>query len=322
MRTINFSELDDVHLVAVAVSGGADSMALVHKLDRYAAARKASLHILALTVDHGLRPESADEAAKVGRWLKKSCPHVTHKILRWEGAKPKTGKMEAARTARYRLMAKACRDAGIGLLAVAHHADDQAETFFMRLAHGSGLDGLVGMRRIMDYDDALKIYRPFLEVGHADCVAECKRSKIKWVEDPTNVNSEYLRSRLRATLSAEGWSGKRLSATLARLDRAADALAMIAGETLQDATAERTENGYVLDLAKLKAKPFEIALRVLRVCLDDVGSARYGPRLERLEDIAANLLTATRKTRATLGGCVLTVTPRTNRVEIAREACL
>ncbi len=302
--------------IAVALSGGADSMALAHML----AHRKPSIHIHALTVDHGLRPDSAAEAASVAKWVSK-WPALTHTILNWSGKKPATGIMDAARKARYRLMADYCRKGGITHLALAHHGDDQAETFFMRVAHGSGLDGLAGMKPLQPYNDALTLWRPLLGYGHDDLVAYCRAHKIKWVEDPSNSNEAYTRARLRNVLAQEGFSPKRLGTTLARIDRAQAALKTLAARLGQAALKSRTATQYVYDLSLLRAEPFELVLRVLRDAIETLGRrGAYGPRLDRLEVLAAGLLGSPQKTAVTLGGCVLRVDPARMTLKILCEA--
>lgn len=318
MQIVNFSELDGVNAVAVGVSGGADSMALLHALSIYAVSRGKSFKVLALTVDHALRKGSKAEAAQVAAWAK-NWPQVTHKALVWKGRKPKTGIMEAARAARYALMESACKKAKIKVLALAHHADDQAETFFMRLAHGSGLDGLCGMRAITKYNRGPDIYRPFLNLSHAGLVAYCRAHKIKWVEDPTNKNDVYTRARLRKALAKEGLDSKRLAATMRRLASASAALDEISDMAAKNALKKSSPLVRVYDFKNLAAQPYEVFLRTLRQAVGAVGKAGYGPRLERLEEIAATLKNASICTRATLGGCFLEAHPRKNTLTIRRE---
>jgi tRNA(Ile)-lysidine synthase len=126
--------------VAAGVSGGPDSMAMLWLLSHWAVER--DIFIRAYTVDHGLRRESADEARTIGAWVK-DWPNVMHEVLVWEGEKPGSRILEEARSKRYALMAAAMKAQGAGYLFIAHHRDDQAETFLIRLAKGSGLDGLV-----------------------------------------------------------------------------------------------------------------------------------------------------------------------------------
>lgn len=320
MQKLNFSELENVSSVAVALSGGADSTALAHMLCTYAAARKKPLRIHALTVDHGLRPESADEASGVAKAVA-SWPCLTHKILRWQGIKPKTRKMEAARAARYRLMDAYCRKHGITHLALGHHADDQAETFLMRVAHGSGLDGLVGMKRLQKHEGgATWLWRPLLEITHADLAAYCRKHRITWVEDPSNTDTRYARARLRMALAEEGFVPAHMATTLARLERAGDALRSLAVNLSQSARLKAAGKAQVFAFSALAAQPFELALRVLREAVAQVGGkGGYGARLGRLEDVAAELMEAHKKTTRTIGGCVLCVDPKRDRLSIVRE---
>src|SRR5690606_14362453 len=124
-------------------------------------ARGRAVTLLVYTVDHALRPEAAHEAAMVVR--EATTLGLRARILRWEGDKPGAGVQAAARTARYRLMAAAMKQDGAELLLTAHHLGDQAETVLMRLAHGSGIDGLRGMDRL-SFVEGCKIYRPLLDV--------------------------------------------------------------------------------------------------------------------------------------------------------------
>ena len=137
-------------VLAIAVSGGRDSLALALLAHDWAGALDG--RIVGLIVDHGLRRESADEAAKTRDLLVRH--GIAAEVLRWRGAKPASGLQEAAREARYRLLLAACRRRGILHLLVAHHADDQAETVVMRAARGSGPDGLAGMASLVEHREA------------------------------------------------------------------------------------------------------------------------------------------------------------------------
>ncbi|NBX65495.1 MAG: tRNA lysidine(34) synthetase TilS [Proteobacteria bacterium] len=318
MQIINFPDLDKAKGVAVGVSGGADSMALLHMLSNYAVKRGKNFKVLALTVDHGLRKSSKAEAAKVAAWVK-NWPQVTHKTLRWVGQKPKTGLMEAARAARYTLLFDACSQSKIKMLAVAHHADDQAETFFMRLAHGSGLDGLAGMRTITKGTAKVLVYRPLLNVSHDDLVAYCRKHKIKWLEDPTNSNDAFSRARLRKALAKEGLSSKRLVTTIRRLANASMALEEMAGDAAAGALLKSSSKMAVYDFKKLASHPLEIFLRILKTTIEKLGKSGYGPRLERLEEMACALQNAKTCTRVTIGGCFLEAHPRKNTLTIRQE---
>lgn len=141
-----FSELVDTPVLVLAVSGGPDSTALMVLAARWRDTLAKKPKLVAVTVDHGLRAESKGEAANVGRLARNL--GIAHRVLRWTGRKPKTGVQKAARAARYRLLAKAAREAGASVILTAHTLDDQAETVLIRLTRGSGLTGLGGMQKI------------------------------------------------------------------------------------------------------------------------------------------------------------------------------
>ncbi|PZP55351.1 MAG: tRNA lysidine(34) synthetase TilS, partial [Micavibrio aeruginosavorus] len=155
--------------LALALSGGGDSMALAYLLSGFCRKNKIELHLL--TVDHGLREESAKEAKTIGKWVK-IWPDVIHKILKWKGDKPKTRIQEEARKARYELLSSYCTKHKIKYLFLAHHGDDQIETFLFRLAKGSGLDGLSVMPPMQDMKDIILV-RPLLNATHEDMIEFC-----------------------------------------------------------------------------------------------------------------------------------------------------
>jgi tRNA(Ile)-lysidine synthase len=290
--------------VACGVSGGPDSMALLHLLSGWAADTGARIH--AFTVDHGLRPESGEEAQNVSEWVKE-WPRVTHKVLTWQGEKPDSRILEEARAARYGLLRYAMTALGIRHLFVAHHQDDQAETFLMRLAKGSGLDGLAAMDDIHPYEDIF-ILRPLLPFTKDEILAYCAEKNIPFIRDPTNANTAYMRPRLRqaaAALAEEGLSAKRLATTASRLSRARAALDHTAGDLFDRALLEQRADGFLFDFTLLNKAPDEIFLRVLmravsRICPD----RRYAPRMERLENLFVRLIEEPEFKSATLGGCI------------------
>ena len=182
-------------VVAVGVSGGADSLALVLQAAEELAVfgRK----IVALTVDHGLRPTSRLEAEYVAGLMQKY--GIEHHILTWTGKKPTTGIEEAARQARYALIAEWCSQNNVHVLLTAHHAKDQAETFLMRLQRGSGLEGLCGIREY-SVRDGLVILRPLLAINPENLRDYLRQRAIVWVEDESNRDTTFLRGKIRQYL--------------------------------------------------------------------------------------------------------------------------
>lgn len=273
---------------AVAVSGGPDSMALLHALSAWGAQNAKNIHVL--TVDHGLREAAKQEAIDVASWVKEhEGNHVQHKILTWEGDKPTSAVLEEARDARYDLLAQYCTDHDIQTLFVAHHQDDQAETFLIRLSKGSGLDGLAGMDGLHPFREGLKIARPFLDVTKDDLIDYCTHHHVSFASDPTNDDTHYLRPRLRqsmAILQEEGLTAKRLSTLSRRLRRARTALEEITEEAYKRCLLAQTKEDLTLDVEVLKNETEEIAFRVFqKAVLELRGRDGYGVRMERLENL-------------------------------------
>uniref|UniRef100_UPI0026223B47 tRNA lysidine(34) synthetase TilS n=1 Tax=uncultured Amaricoccus sp. TaxID=339341 RepID=UPI0026223B47 len=204
--------------LGVAVSGGGDSVALLLLL--HAAGRD----LAAVTVDHGLRPESVGEAASVAALC--AARGIPHSVLRWEDRDPRGNLQQAAREARRSLIAGWAEASGIAAVALGHTLDDQAETVVMRLARGSGVDGLSAMR---PETLALGILwlRPLLGIRRAALRAWLAAEGVAWAEDPTNADARFDRVRARLalpTLAGLGIGPERLAATARAVARACAAL--------------------------------------------------------------------------------------------------
>ncbi|MFN8722592.1 MAG: tRNA lysidine(34) synthetase TilS [Rhodospirillales bacterium] len=273
--------------VGVGVSGGPDSLALCLLLDRWTRDRGGS--VLALTVDHGLRAAAAGEAAAVGAFC--AARGIPHRVLRVAGPAPDAGLQAWARRARHALLEAACEAEGILHLALAHHADDQGETLLLRLARGSGPDGLAGMGALRE-TGAVRLVRPLLGVPRAALAAVCAEAGVGWVADPSNDDPRFARARLRAVaphLAAEGLSGASLAAVAARAGRVR---AFVEGATadLLARAATVHEAGFVrLDPACLRTADREIARRALAAALAVVGAADRPAReaaVDRMLDLA------------------------------------
>ncbi len=304
----------------VAVSGGPDSMALMHLLARWRAARPGSPLVIA-TVDHGLRPESADEACLVAR--EAAALGLAHRTLVWTGAKPATGLQEAAREARYRLLVELARTEGASHLVTAHTLDDQAETVLMRMARGSGLAGLAGMRAERELDGVIHA-RPLLTCPKSALVGLCEREGWAFVTDPSNRNEFFARvrwRRLMPALAEEGLTAERLARLAERAARAEEALDSKAADALVLAGAEREGEGLGFDAGRLVREPFEIALRMLSLALVGIGLSLDSSRLHRLEACTRRLREAARDRevlRLTIAGALVQL-DRSRRLVIRPE---
>jgi tRNA(Ile)-lysidine synthase len=290
---------------ALGVSGGPDSMVLAKLLSGWAAQNGKTLH--ALTVDHGLRPESADEAAKVSEWLA-AWPNITHAILKWEGEKPQNRIQEEARTARYNLMTDYCKGQGIKCLFLAHHQDDQAETFLLRLSMGSGLDGLAAMRPVHTMGSGLVLLRPLLGLPKERIMATATTHGVPFVNDPSNRSENFARVRLRKSipaLEAEGLTSKRLAVTAERLDRARSALDNMAEKAQISAALSSDTARIVYKIEALRPWPEEIILRVLIYAMKSLRpTGDHLPRMEKIESLFRDFMNPAPFTKRTLGGLI------------------
>ena len=286
--------------IAVAVSGGGDSMALALLLRDWV--RKNGGEILALTVDHALRKNSAQEAEETGKRLAEH--GIAHRIMLWDEGKPQSGLQEQARIARYHLLLRECRKSGFPLLAVAHNAEDQMETFWMRLAHGSGLDGLCGMAPVTE-KEGIRIIRPLLGFSREELRDVCKNRGVAWAEDPSNENAKFLRVRLRAfeeLLAAEGLSPQRLSRTLQKLNYARESLRFVERQVCGAVAVSHPEGYTVMNVTKWREYPGDIRRRVLLNLLQRTASQRYPSGFEALEELIGALQAPDFQGR-TLDGC-------------------
>lgn len=297
--------------VILAVSGGADSTALLLLARQWQAGLPHGPQLVAATVDHGLRPGSRAEAAAAGALARRL--GVAHELLAWSGAKPSTGIEAAARHARYRLLAELARQVDAAAIATAHTLDDQAETVLMRLAAGSGPAGLAGMRP-HEVRHGVVVLRPFLGVRKRRLIATLARDGVGWAEDPMNADPQFARPRLRAAAAALAREGltpervARLAERLARYERVVEAAARAARETLIDPRHPGRFDGRALIAA-----PEELVLRLFaaEIAAGGPGCAAQRPlRLQRLEALWRDLhgaIAAGRTARRTLAGAIFAV---------------
>ncbi|PWE29422.1 tRNA lysidine(34) synthetase TilS [Maritimibacter sp. 55A14] len=288
--------------LGVAVSGGGDSVALLALMADWAV--QAGVALEAVSVDHGLRPAAAEEAALAGRVAAQL--GVPHTVLRWQGWDGSGNLQDAARRGRRGLIAGWARDRGIPAVALGHTQDDQAETLLMRLARGSGVDGLAAMaprRRAQ----GIVWLRPLLDVPRAELRDELRARGLPWADDPSNEDTRFDRVKARRMLEALaplGIERAGLAATARRMARARAALeaqTVAAAQYLAQATGWGTVR---LEREGLARQPEEIALRLLAHGLCWVARAPYRPRLVALERLFADALAGR---GGTLHGCTVTV---------------
>lgn len=280
--------------LAVAVSGGSDSMAMA------LLAKQFGFEVVALTVDHQLRPESGREAAQVAEWM--AAHQIPHYILPWEHAEVQGNLQAAARKARYQLLTQFCKDKQLKALLVAHTEDDQAETIAMRQARAAGAVGLAGMSAVSE-QYGVTILRPLLAVTRKALRDYLLHEKQPWIDDPSNENTDFDRIRIRKELVQD--SVKR------------DALLMLgramAGER---ESIERAHSDFVKNAVQIAAPqqlqvnrtlwnilPQEQAIYTISRLLMAVSGREYPPRHHELLTLYTQMQSA--KGKATLGKCMI-----------------
>lgn len=297
--------------VAVAVSGGGDSIALLHLAHR--AAPHAGWTVSAVTVDHGLRPEAAGEAAGVARFCESL--GISHTILRWDHGVITGNLMNEARKARERLIREWALAQGIVHVALGHTADDQAETFLMGLGRASGLDGLSGMGSFWR-KDGVKWSRPLLHHSRAKLRAYLVRHSISWVDDPTNDDDRFTRIKARKALTALaplGITVESLETSISHLSVARHALK----ETLLAAVKSHvteTVGGLTISHPAYDSLPMDIRRRFLMAAIAWLSGDQYAPRGKALDHVQWRIILGK---DATLSGCRIRVTD--TDVRIMRE---
>lgn len=299
----------DTVMLGVAVSGGSDSMALLHLLADIAPQRGLTLE--AATVDHGLRPESQAEATQVAA----ACAQlgVAHRVLVWDGWTGTGNLQAAARAARAQLLADWARERDLGAICLGHTQDDQAETLLLRLMRGSGVDGLAAMAERTERAGMVWL-RPLIATRRADLRAMLRATGLAWCEDPSNADPRFDRVRVRQAIAALDLDVPRLAETSRAMARAREALGLRAAEAAQNGAVTFEDGDVLMAVQHLKALDAETRLRLLGEALRWVAGADYRPRLSALEALWAE---ACAGTRATLHGCC--ALPRRGYLRICRE---
>lgn len=296
-----FAPVQSCSAIGLAVSGGADSLALMLLARAWTHERPAAPRLFVYTVDHGLRAEAADEVAFVER--EAVALGLLVRRLRWEGPKPAHGLQAAARLARYRLIDEAMRADGAEVLLTGHHLEDQAETVLMRLAHGSGLEGLGGMAPFSEVA-GVRLFRPFLATSRHELQAVAAAAGLEPVADPSNADTSFERVRWReaaAGLADLGLTAERMADFAVRAGAANAALAQWAVREFPRIAQFGVTGAVQLDLAALAALPLAVRVKVLARALALCGGARNPRALAPVERLAADLVSMDKLQRTVLG---------------------
>jgi tRNA(Ile)-lysidine synthase len=309
-----FDPIDFSSGAIAAVSGGSDSTALLILLKDHLDRNAPGAKLLAVTVDHGLRHGSDAEAQAVGRLCAQR--GIEHRILEWTGPKPARGLPAAARTARYRLLAQAARDAGLNIIVTGHTADDQAETVWMRLQRGgSARRGLAGMAPATLYDGGLWLLRPLLGARREALRGMLRRTGIAWAEDPTNADSRFERPRARKTIHGADADALLALARDAGVER--QSLDARAAMLLRRLASQPAVGLLRLSPRFARSDDRPAAIHALRALLAATGGAPLLPDEARVSALF-DRLAASEKLRATLSRAV--IDRRRDGIYLHREA--
>jgi len=319
--------------LAIAVSGGADSMAL--SLLAYQWATKNKGKIIALTFDHQLRPESKTEAKQVSDWL--SPLGIEHQTLmaNTHPAEKNGNIQEQARLSRYSSLLDWCRRHHILHLLTGHHQNDQAETLLMRLQRGSGVDGLASIPPVSNRKN-VRLLRPLLSLSHKQLCDWLQQHQQQWIEDPSNHNTRYTRTRMRMLLKDASISDhlltSRLAETATQMQMAQTALRQQLYRAMATCLSLYPEGYAKLDIKLFTRLPQEIALRLLANTLTTVSGRNIPPRIAKIRNLhlnikhsmavsntAENSLSSNYFNGMTLHGCVINADNNTSSLIIARE---
>ncbi len=296
--------------VGLAVSGGGDSIAMMHLASRHLP--PGNLHVV--TVDHGLRPEAAAEITTVRRQA--AALNLPHHVLQWTWNKQ--GNLQAAaRAGRWAAIADWTQTHDITTVMLGHTEDDQVETVLMRLARGSGIDGLTAMARV-DHRDGLRILRPLLDIARVDLRDWLRVEKIGWCDDPSNDDPRFDRVRARQMfkqLETLGLTRKRLIQTIDHMQAAHRSLQR-AAQGFARAHVRQDAGDLIFAPEALRLDAEDAPRRVMSAGFMWISGNVYRPRFERMMDVVAQ---AGAGRKVTLGGCLLTPLPG-GGLRMTREA--
>ena len=301
-----FAYLGAAGAIALAVSGGADSLALMALVERWRRLRGCGPEIHVFTVDHGLRAGASAEAGAVASVA--TGMGLRHRILEWRGRKPTTGIEEAAREARYGLLSEAAMNAGILHLLTAHHREDQAETVLMRLGRSSGLKGLSGMRRQRPLANGVTLSRPLLDLPKSRLARTVESLGFEAAIDDSNFDQRFARPRLRVLmpgLANAGIAAESVAKTARRLQRADEAIEFAVNAFVEEFVSVDAHAVIAIQRDRFRSAPAEIRVRTLERILAASGGVDWPPpRSERVEAVE-NAIMAAEPFKRTLAGSVI-----------------
>ena len=290
--------------LAIAVSGGPDSLALAYLAKCYSIKNK--IKVKYFIVDHKLRKESSLEAQTVKSILKKI--DVNCKILKWNGRKPSKNIQAEARDKRYHLLANECKKNSIKHLLLGHHINDLFENFFIRLVRGSGLKGLISFSKYTKYKNKdLSILRPLLDLEKNDLLNISNKVFNFFIKDPTNINEDYKRTRIRnllLSLAKEGLDKEKLKLTIDNLKESDKSIKFYVSRNLEsNSIFLKKKNVYILTYSFFD-QSHEIIFRSITTIIQKIGKNYYPARGKSINELIKGI-NAKSFSKVTLGGCFI-----------------
>ena len=290
--------------LAVAVSGGPDSLTLAFLAKCYALKHK--IKIKCFIVDHKLRKESSTEAKTIKKILKRI--NINCEILIWRGKKPSKNIQSLAREKRYSLLVDQCKKHNIKNLLLGHHLDDLSENFLIRIVRGSGLNGLVSLNKKAKYrNQNLNIIRPLLDLEKKILVYVAKEVFSFFINDPSNSNQNFTRTRIRHLLlglEKEGFDKKKLILTINNLKDADRSIRFYVDKNLKNnAVFVKSKNNYILSQIFFE-QSHEVVFRSLTKIIQIQGTKHYPARGKNINNLIKKIYTKS-FSKVTLGGCFI-----------------
>ena len=288
--------------LAVAVSGGPDSLALAYLTKCYSLKHK--IKVKYYLVNHNLRKESSLEAQTVKKILRKIDIQCT--ILNWNGKKPTKNIQAVARDKRYSLLAHECKKNNIKYLLLGHHLNDLFENFLIRIVRGSGLNGLVSFSKNTKYrGQNLNIIRPLLNLEKEDLFHISNEVFSFFVKDPSNINKDYKRTRIRnllQSLEQEGLDKKKLELTINNLKDSDKSIKFYVDRNLKkNVVFLKRKKIYILSY-NFFDQSHEIIFRSLTNLIQKLGKKYYPVRGKSINELIKKISEKS-FTKVTLGGC-------------------
>ncbi|ETO91686.1 MAG: tRNA(Ile)-lysidine synthetase [Candidatus Xenolissoclinum pacificiensis L6] len=274
--------------VLLAISGGADSILLLHMIHQWTLTSKLNTKIAVCHVDHNIRYQSSQDSVFVRKICSNMNIPIFVKTIEWKESPPTSNIQSRCRTKRYKILEGMCNTKNIKYLLTGHHRDDNIETFLLNLERGSGIDGLSSIARCKKISKDLTILRPLLNIGKEDIYSYLKAHNFDWIEDPSNTNTKYKRNFLRKIIDTESLTLKnRILNTISHIQNSMYTVYHYAYIEMQKIIT--VNHGFItIEISSFVKLPQEIQSRILMWCIQVIGGKPYKPKYTTLQRILSS----------------------------------